>query len=176
MTNLRQVTWLTTIINAFEYSNSRYQLNPSTSIVNPQTDKFPEIILNYSFTQLIKTPTQKLPITTNSIVTEKWKKKNTYSGETGIELLPHGIELGINQAQRNENPRKEVELEEGGGELEAENRKWRSGRQNQRKRACVRAWRSLRSEGGSGCLRNQRGSITIDSAEYSSVRVWRRKY
>lgn len=66
------------------------------------------------------------------------KKKNTYSGETGIELLPHGIELGINQAQRNENPRKEVELEEGGGELEAENRKWRSGRQNQRKRACVR--------------------------------------
>lgn len=137
MTNLRQVTWLTTIINAFEYSNSRYQLNPSTSIVNPQTDKFPEIILNYSFTQLIKTPTQKLPITTNSIATEKWKK-NTYSGETGIELLPHGIELGINQAQRNENPRKEVELEEGGGELEAENRKWRSGRQNQRKRACVR--------------------------------------
>ena len=95
MTNLRQVTWLTTIINAFEYSNSRYQLNPSTSIVNPQTDKFPEIILNYSFTQLIKTPTQKLPITTNSIVTEKWKK-NTYSGETGIELLPHGIELVIN--------------------------------------------------------------------------------
>ena len=40
-------------------------------LINPQTDKFPEIILNYSFTQLIKTPTQKLPITTNSIVTEK---------------------------------------------------------------------------------------------------------
>ena len=92
-----------------------------------------------TFTVLSSPPetTQKLPITTNSIVTEKWKK-NTYSGETGIELLPHGIELGINQAQRNENPRKEVELEEGGGELEAENRKWRSGRQNQRKRACVR--------------------------------------